>query len=206
MPLARGHILAALGLLVLGVTWFSPLAAAAQTRFSAYMAAHMLVVAVAAPLLVAGWAPLLRKRLRGTGLGLAAGASLFDLVAVWGWHAPLAHQAARAGGWAYAGEQASFLLAGGAVWLAGFAGWASGERGGALTGAAALFFTSMHMTLLGVLIALAGRPLMPGATLADQQLGGVIMLAVGGTVYALGGLILVAVELGRGGANKERMT
>jgi putative membrane protein len=56
----------------------------------------------------------------------------------------------------------------------------------------------MHMTLLG-LSALANRPLLSHATtaptgeaLADQQLGGVIMLLVGGASYLSGGLGLTA--------------
>ncbi|HSQ13233.1 MAG TPA: cytochrome c oxidase assembly protein, partial [Candidatus Deferrimicrobium sp.] len=64
--------------------------------------------------------------------------------------------------------------------------------------------TSMHMTLLGVLLALAPRPLFAHdtadathalyslAALADQQLGGAIMLLVGGVAYLAGGLWLTA--------------
>jgi putative membrane protein len=58
----------------------------------------------------------------------------------------------------------------------------------------ALLLTSMHMTLLGALLALAPRPLyhrapasMPSA-LDDQHLGGAIMLLVGGLAYLAGGL------------------
>ena len=58
----------------------------------------------------------------------------------------------------------------------------------------------MHMTLLGVLLALAGRPLYLHAgppafglsPLQDQHLGGVIMLVYGGISYLLGGLLLLA--------------
>jgi putative membrane protein len=73
----------------------------------------------------------------------------------------------------------------------------------------ALLLTTMHMTLLGVLIALAPRPLfgtvhaaspgtldpapfgMPLSPLEDQQLGGVIMLVVGAGSYLLGALVLL---------------
>jgi putative membrane protein len=51
----------------------------------------------------------------------------------------------------------------------------------------------MHMTLLGALLALAPRPLYhahASAALADQQLGGALMLTVGGVVYLGGGLVL----------------
>jgi putative membrane protein len=63
-----------------------------------------------------------------------------------------------------------------------------------------LLFTSMHMTLLGALFALANRPLFvhasdslaTGGALADQHLGGAIMLLAGGASYLLGGLWLTA--------------
>lgn len=73
----------------------------------------------------------------------------------------------------------------------------------------ALFFTSMHMTLLGALIGLAPRPIYGDhlhhagnglSALVDQQLGGVIMLAIGGVIYLAGGLILMARVLQRRGA------
>jgi putative membrane protein len=58
----------------------------------------------------------------------------------------------------------------------------------------------MHMTLLGALLALAPRSLYGhvhhfpwGLTqVEDQNLGGVVMLALGGAVYLLGGLVLMA--------------
>ncbi len=56
----------------------------------------------------------------------------------------------------------------------------------------------MHMTLLGVLVALSPRVLYAhggGAeALADQALGGVIMIA-GGAAYLAGGLFLVQLLL-----------
>ena len=56
------------------------------------------------------------------------------------------------------------------------------------------------MTLLGVLVTLAPRPLFSGHghhafgldALQDQQLGGVVMLVVGAGSYLLGGLLLLA--------------
>jgi putative membrane protein len=61
----------------------------------------------------------------------------------------------------------------------------------------ALLLTAMHMTLLGALLALTPRPLYmhEGSwkrldALADQQLGGAIMIVVGGLSYLVGGLWL----------------
>ena len=65
-------------------------------------------------------------------------------------------------------------------------------------GVVGLLLTSMHMTLLGALLALAPRPLYAHADgfagltpLEDQHLGGAIMLLVGGVSYLLGGLWLM---------------
>ena len=62
-----------------------------------------------------------------------------------------------------------------------------------------LLLTSVHMTLLGVLLALTPRVLYEGhahatalTPLRDQQLGGAIMLVVGGVAYMVGGLGLAA--------------
>lgn len=59
--------------------------------------------------------------------------------------------------------------------------------------------TSTHMTLLGVLLALAPRALYGGhAAAADQQLGGLVMLCGGGISYLAGALWLVQVALREG--------
>ncbi len=59
----------------------------------------------------------------------------------------------------------------------------------------------MHMTLLGVLLALAPVPLFHAghgappfglSPATDRELGGILMLGIGGTVYLIGGLVLVA--------------
>ena len=63
------------------------------------------------------------------------------------------------------------------------------------TGVVALLLTSMHMTLLGALLALATRPLYherTEAALADQHLGGALMLSIGGLVYLVAALLLAA--------------
>jgi putative membrane protein len=69
-------------------------------------------------------------------------------------------------------------------------------------GVVGLLLTSMHMTLLGALLALPPRPLYqhPGGfagftPLQDQHLGGAIMLLGGGVSYLLGGLGLTAALL-----------
>jgi putative membrane protein len=76
----------------------------------------------------------------------------------------------------------------------------------------ALLLTTMHMTLLGALIALAPRALydthgfaLQGLALTpleDQQMAGVVMLALGGVSYLAGGVWLLA-RLLRGSATAQ---
>lgn len=161
---------------------------------TAHMVGHMSAVAVAAPLIAIALAgtrldPASRRQPFATPLA----ASVLELALVWGWHLPAARRAADMSVAISLIEQAMFLGAGVLLWSAALAHRAAG--------AGALLLTSMHMTLLGVLIALAPRPLYPMMALhhpaglgplADQQLGGTAMLAIGGASYLAGGLMLLA--------------
>jgi putative membrane protein len=187
------------GLVLLAILWIGPLPAMAPASFTAHMTLHMGVVAVAAPLLAAGLAGGTADPARmAPRLVSALPAAALELAVVWAWHAPVLHHLARtSNGWLVA-EQASFLGAGLLVWVAAIGG--GSHRAGARTGSGvvALLLTSMHMTLLGALLALAPRPLyhhdpVPLAALTaleDQHLGGAIMLIVGGVSYLIGGLLL----------------
>ena len=199
------------GALVLAVVWGAPLGAWLPGPFSAHMTMHMGVVAVAAPLLALGVAGSRFDPVRRKPRWFApVPASLVELLVVWGWHTPLLHHAARGSTAGLVAEQATFLVSGLVVWLASVAG--SARSGGARTaaGIVALLLTSMHMTLLGALLALPqrllfdhgahhghghGGPADAAALLADQQLGGAIMLIAGGVVYLAGGLALAAALL-----------
>jgi putative membrane protein len=188
------------GLLGLAAVWLGPLPQLARQAFWAHMTMHMGVVAVAAPLLAVGVAGgRLDPARKVPRLFAPIPASVLELVLVWAWHAPALHHAARHGTVGLAAEQGTFLLAGLLLWLSAFGGDVrrSGPRRAA--GVVGLLLTSMHMTLLGALLALTPRPLYAhtgggaGLTpLQDQHLGGVIMLLVGGLSYLLGGLWLTA--------------
>ena len=124
-------------------------------------------------------------------------ASLLELGVVWLWHTPVLHSAARQNTAALVAEQGTFLLSGLVLWMAALGGDATfrGTRGA--SGIVALLLTAMHMTLLGVLLALAPRSLYEHrhgysglSALEDQHLGGAIMLIVGGLSYLAGGLWL----------------
>lgn len=193
------------GLLILLMAWAGPLPGLVQHSFAAHMALHMTVVGIGVPVLAFGLAPALAGRgMMRSQLVLPIVVSVLDLVVVWGWHAPALHHASRTSGLALATEQASFAIVALAVWLVALASTAETRRSAALAGAMTLFFTSMHMTLLGALVGLAPRPIYadhlhsgPLPPLADQQLGGVIMLAIGGVIYLFGGIMLMARVLKR---------
>jgi putative membrane protein len=175
-------LLAGLALLPLG--W-----AVSGLGMTGHMAAHMIAVAVAAPLLAIGvrdsrFDPATRWPRRASPLP----AALAEAVIVWGWHVPALRRLADHHPLWLVVEQASFLAAGLLLWSAVLA-----PRHRA-AGVAALLVTSMHMTLLGALIGLAPRPLYSHHgvdALTDQQVSGVVMLLVGGVAYLLGGLAML---------------
>jgi putative membrane protein len=184
-----------LGSLVLALAWAHLGGASVHQPFSSYMAAHMAVVAIAAPLLalsLAGsrWDPVGRWPRAFTPIG----ASLVELSVVWAWHTPALHALARQHTWALSLEQGSFLAAGLYLWVSVLGGDLEQRRG---VGVVALLLTAMHMTLLGALLALAPRPLfeavhaVPGlSAVDDQHLGGAVMLVMGAAAYLLAGVWL----------------
>jgi putative membrane protein len=195
-------LLVTAGCLVLTLAWLGLLGLRGGGGFAGHMIVHVAVVAVAAPLLAVG---LGGARLDPTPLAplLFAPmlAAVLEFVVVWGWHAPFLHAAARASPAVMALEQLSFLAVGLAVWLAAFGRGRGPARAAWAGGILALFLTSMHMTLLGALLALSPRPLYHHAHTAgfaglapldDQHLGGAVMLLVGGASYLMGGLVLMA--------------
>lgn len=188
------------GLAVLAAAWLGPLPGLAREAFWAHMTMHMAVVAVAAPLLALGlaggrWDPVPRAPRLFAPVPL----SVVELVVVWAWHAPALHGFARHSAAGFVPEQGSFLVVGLALWLSAFGGGRTGARAGA--GVVGLLLTAMHMTFLGALLALTPRPLYAHAggggpfglsPLADQHLGGAIMVLVGGVAYLVGGVALTA--------------
>jgi len=199
-----------LGLAILAFSWLGPLPALARESFAAHMTLHITIVAVAAPLLALAMAGTMVDPVRtAPSLVAAIPASMIELVIVWGWHVPVLHHAARVQSTAFVLEQATFMGSGLLLWIAAIGGDREQRRVRAGGGVAALLFTSMHMTLLGALFTLANRPLFMHANgtpvsvpqdfspayIADQELGGVIMLFVGGASYLVGGLCLTGLAL-----------
>lgn len=192
----------AFGVLVLAGLWLGPLPGMTRHSFASHMSLHMGLVAVAAPLIAFGAAGGRFDPVRKWPEWLPPiPLSILELGVVWAWHAPALHHLARHSAAGFATEQSTFLLCGLLVWLASVGG--ERERRDERTGAGitALLLTSMHMTLLGALLALTPRvlyahPEHSGAgalsALDDQHLGGAIMLVIGGASYLAGGLWLTA--------------
>jgi putative membrane protein len=193
VPLTAGVLALFLVLALLAVSWESG-------SLTAHMIVHMTTVAVAAPFLVVAISgtrldPVIQIPWFGPVL-----ASVAELLVIWLWHVPALRRMAKMEPDAMLVEQASFLLAGILFWAACFRPREEGAQ--RLAGIVGLLFTSVHMTLLGVLLTLAPRPLYGdgevtclGFTLSrevDQQLGGAVMLMVGATAYLLGAVILLA--------------
>lgn len=170
--------------LALAFVWSPALGLVAGRDFPAHMIRHMALVAIVPPLVVFAiprWPAALPS-------AVLVGA-VVEFAVVWAWHLPRLHAFARLSTVGFVAEQASFLAAGLLVWAGALAARAP------LAGAGGLLLTSMHMTLLGALMILAPRDLYSAACgrpddLGGQQLGGMLMLAIGTPAYLLGGLWL----------------
>ncbi|QPM92315.1 cytochrome c oxidase assembly protein [Pseudooceanicola algae] len=176
------------GLGLLGLVWLLPLDDMLPV-FASHMLRHMTLVALAAPLIVLGL-PRVADRLPVPPLA----AALIEFVVVWGWHLPAPHAAGRLQTVGLVAEQASFLSAGLLVWTGCL------RHDQPLAGAGGLLLTSMHMTLLGALLVLAPRDIYAAICgtapdLGGQQIGGMLMLAMGTPVYLIAGLWLTGQAL-----------
>lgn len=174
----------AVAALALAAAWAVPWEALIDA-FPAHMARHMILVALAAPALVLA-APGL---FRAMAVPVLAGA-VAEFLIVWGWHLPQLHAAAR-------GSLAPFLLEQALFLAGGLLVWAGALTAPPLAGAGALLLTSMHMTLLGALLVLAGADVYAQwcgtpPDLPAQQVGGMMMLGIATPAYLLGGLVLAA--------------
>ncbi len=171
--------LAVAAAVVLAITFISPLCALSSALFSARTVHHVLLVALAAPMIA--WAlPRPPRAVR-----LAAWTSGF-IVVFWAWHAPAAYGAALSNDRVYALMQTSLLASATGAWRAVRAG----RPGGAVV---ALLVTTVLMGLLGAILTFAPRALYAphalttaawGLTpLEDQQIAGLIMWIPAAGVY-----------------------
>lgn len=183
---------------VLAVLWLGPLPTMARTAFSPHMILHIGLVAGAAPLIAAGLAAQARYERSDAEIPLstALGATVAEMVVVWGWHSPGLHAAAARSDLLFVLQQVSFLGAATLVWFVSLRGR---TRRDAAIGAFTLGATFVHMTMLGLILTLAGAPLYPveicgGAfgldPLGDQHLGGTLMTVFGAFPYLAGSAVL----------------
>ncbi len=176
---------AAIGTLL--VVFVSPLCALSSALFAARTVHHILLVAVAAPLLAAAL-PRLRSGVPALHLAVAT-------ASLWLWHLPAAYDLALSNMAVYWAMQATLFLPAVLFWRAVTAADVPPTTSLLLvTGA----YT--QMALLGALITFAPVPLYalhqtaPLAwgigPLADQQLAGLIMWVPGGLPYAIAGALI----------------
>ncbi|TCH98420.1 cytochrome c oxidase assembly protein [Roseococcus sp. SYP-B2431] len=173
-----GLALAAVG--VLALAFVSPLCALSVALFSARAVHHVLIVAVAAPLIALAF-----PARRTLGLGLAF---LVATATLWAWHLPSLYDRALAGTLLYWIMQASLLVT--AAWF-----WRELFAAPAVPAAMAAVFGMAQMGLLGALLTFTPGALYAahaGTTLpwgldqvADQQLAGLVMWVPGAIPYAV---------------------
>jgi putative membrane protein len=201
------------GLLALLIATVGPLDARAHVSLTAHMAQHVLLLMVAAPLLVAGaavpallWALPARPRRHALagwrrlarshgGLGWmawTAGAIVVQSAAMWLWHLPGPFQAALRHPVLHGAEHLTLVVTAMVFWWAA----AAGRRDRLGAAVLAVFIAALPGTGLGAALTLANHPwygmyIRPGA-LADQQMAGVVMWAVGGFVYVIAAAVLFA--------------
>jgi putative membrane protein len=177
----------AAGVAALLIVFVSPLCALSSALFAARTVHHILLVAVAAPLLAAA---LPRRATGAPGLHLALSTAV-----LWLWHAPAAYDLALSNTAAYWAMQATLFAPALLFWRAVMA------EDVPATGAVLLVTGGyVQMALLGALLTFAPVPLYAlhqtaplawGMTpLSDQQLAGLIMWVPGGLPYAVAGALL----------------
>lgn len=173
--------------LVLVVAFVSPLCAASSALFSARVVHHVLLVAVAAPLLARAWPTRLP--------GHPAPAFAVSTTLLWAWHLPVAYDLALAHVGVYWLMQLSLLGSALWFWQAVFAPQRQPVE--------ALYYVVAgfaQMGMLGAILTFAPTPLYAahavaplawGLTpLADQQLAGLLMWVPAGLPYAIAAALL----------------
>jgi putative membrane protein len=218
------------GWLTLALALLSPFHSLAEHLFTWHMVEHEIIMAVSAPLLVLGrpigvllWGLPHKVRLSLTHatrqpviqrcwswLTRPLNATLIHAVAIWVWHAPPLFDAAVTHEVLHRLQHLSFLVSALLFWYSLLRTSRSGE---ALWH---LFFTMLHTSLLGALLALSPRVLYAAQTahslawgltpLEDQQLAGIFMWVPAGTIYAGAALFFAArwISPSKGGGRLAR--
>jgi cytochrome c oxidase assembly factor CtaG len=207
----------AAAILVMATALLSPLDGLSEQLFTAHMIQHMLLAAVAPPLIVLAapekvllWAlprrgrrlgGRLRARMHGL-VGFVTAplvAWALHAVAIWVWHMPRLYELALASDVVHATEHLAFVGTGCLLW------WSILARRRYALGIILLFGTAVHSGALGALLAFSNHVLYPAQTAAasrwgltpldDQRLAGLIMWVPGGVLYVVAMSVLFVVWL-----------
>lgn len=216
------------GELVLVAALIAPLDPLGETLLSAHMAQHILLTAVAPPLLVLGmpviawtWAlPPNWRRVGATPLarGLAQVAdvlsrpllaSLIATAVMWAWHAPTLFEAALVDETIHTIEHITFFACALLAWRAALSPHVS-----AVAGAGATLVVFMAGGILGGVLCLAPVPLYDWygnrallwgmSPLEDQQLAGLLMWVIAGGVYLAAFAVLAFRAADPAGSGRSR--
>lgn len=213
------------GLLVVGVAVISPLDLLSDQLAWAHMVQHMLLMTVAAPLLVLGSPGLVwmwglsrhaRRWIGATfwhrGSVRRVGDACWNPVAMWSlyafatwfWHIPWLYNAALTSAWVHDLQHLSFFVAAVLFWRV-LIDPLSRLRLEPSLAILALFTTTLHATVLGVLMTIApdpwytlydGRAQLWGLSpLEDQQLAGLIMWMPACATYLAAAMVLLLLRL-----------
>lgn len=214
---------AAAGVLALLLATVWPFDALGDWSLAAHMAQHMLLLAVAPPLLLparpraalaaalpAAGARALHAVARACAVPMLrslAAATLANVAVMWGWHLPAALALALASEPVHWLMHGSFLGAGLWLWTLLWQRLRDDVSGGALAGAVAIVAVMMQMGFLGALLTFSRRPLYPHYAarapelgldvLLDQQLAGLVMWVPACLPYLAGAVWLLAREFAR---------
>lgn len=207
------------GLVVCWIALESPVAALGAALFSGHMAQHQLLTVVAAPLLVLGRPTLVAARGLPPRWGRAVGRAMHRVTAVlrpsgdaamtiavfavftasfWAWHLPALYDAAARTPWIHGLEHATFLAGAMVFWATVFGRRA--RRNGVI--GAALLAPAFLMGAWGGGVLTFSRVVLYDAyrtttepwglsPIADQNLGGAVMLAAGPVYLGVAGWLFV---------------
>ena len=213
----------AAGQVALAAVLVGPVDHLSASWLSAHMVQHLVIVAVAAPLLVTGaplpamlwalpapvrdapsawWRRVNRSQAGPRWWAWTVGAVLAHSVALWAWHVPALYDAAAQDEALHALQHASFLATAVVFW------WmVAGARRRATygIGVGAIFVVALEGIALGALMTLSGSPwyetyatsrVGAGVTaLEDQQIAGAIMWCPGGFIYVTAAAALLLTRL-----------
>jgi cytochrome c oxidase assembly factor CtaG len=204
------------GWLTLAAAVVTPFHWLGEHLFSCHMIEHEIIMAVSAPLFVAArpigvllwglptsmrlWLPRALQwsvwKQCWAWLMRPVNATVLHGVAIWVWHIPALFDAAVVDSTLHRLQHTSFLVTALLFWYSLMQTSRSGEA------VWHLFFTMLHTSLLGALLAVAPRVLYATQTshsldwgltaLEDQQLAGIVMWVPAGTVYAAAALFYAA--------------